>query len=77
VSRHRRRRQARTLTSRLDALRGVGPRRRKLLLRRFGSVAGVASASVDELQAALGPKLGRSVFDQLQAAPGDPAAGHL
>ncbi len=67
VSRHRRRRKARTLTSRLDALTGVGIRRRKLLLRRFGSVAGVERASLDELTEALGPKLGRGVFEQLHA----------
>ncbi len=66
VSRHRRRRKARTLRSRLDALIGVGPRRRKLLLRRFGSLSGVEQASVEELQNALGPKLGEAVFEQLR-----------
>ena len=70
VSRHRRRRKARTLRSRLDSLRGVGPRRRKLLLRRFGSLAGVEQASLDDLSATLGPKLGRSVFEQLKSSPG-------
>ena len=70
VSRHRRRRRARTLRSRLDSLRGVGPRRRKLLLRRFGSLAGVEQASLDDLSATLGPKLGRAVFEQLKGPPG-------
>jgi len=37
------------VTSRLDGIRGVGPARRKALLRRFGSVAGVQEASVEEL----------------------------
>jgi excinuclease ABC subunit C len=37
------------VTSRLDGIRGVGPARRKALLRRFGSVAGVSRASVEEL----------------------------
>ena len=68
VSRHRRRRKARTLRSRLDSLRGVGARRRRLLLRRFGSITGVEKASVDELQEALGPKLGQTVFEQLHAS---------
>ena len=68
VSRHRRRRKARTLRSRLDSLRGVGPRRRKLLLRRFGSLAGVEAASLDDLTATLGPRLGRAVFEQLRDA---------
>ncbi len=69
VSRHRRRRKARTFRSRLDSLRGVGPRRRKLLLTRFGSLAGVEQASLDDLSAALGPKLGRAVFEQLKESP--------
>jgi excinuclease ABC subunit C len=67
VSRHRRRRSARTLTSRLDALSGIGPRRRKLLLTRFGSAEGVRKATVEELQAALGPLTGRKVFEQLRS----------
>jgi excinuclease ABC subunit C len=71
VSRHRRRRKARTLRSRLDSLRGVGPRRRKLLLRRFGSLSGVEQASLDDLSAALGRKLGRAVFDQLRESAPD------
>ncbi len=37
------------ITSQLDGIRGVGPVRRKTLLRRFGSVAGVRRASVEEL----------------------------
>ena len=67
VSRHRRRRSARTLRSRLDELAGIGPRRRKLLLTRFGSAEGVRQASVEELQAALGPLTGRKVYEQLRA----------
>jgi excinuclease ABC subunit C len=67
VSRHRRRRSARTLRSRLDDLSGIGPRRRKLLLTRFGSAEGVRRASVEELQAALGPLTGRKIYEQLRA----------
>ncbi|MEM7350926.1 MAG: excinuclease ABC subunit UvrC [Acidobacteriota bacterium] len=67
VSRHRRRRKARTLRSRLDSLRGVGASRRKRLLRRFGSFAGVERATTDELQEVLGPRLGRSVYAQIRA----------
>ncbi|HVF58798.1 MAG TPA: excinuclease ABC subunit UvrC [Thermoanaerobaculia bacterium] len=67
VSRHRRRRSARTLRSRLDELSGIGPRRRKLLLTRFGSAEGVRQASVEELQAALGPLTGRKIYEQLRS----------
>jgi len=73
VARHRRRRQARTLTSALDELPGIGPRRRKLLIRRFGSLDGVRGAAPEELQEALGPVLGRRLWEQLRAS--DPTLG--
>ncbi|HEX7185159.1 MAG TPA: excinuclease ABC subunit UvrC [Thermoanaerobaculia bacterium] len=72
VSRHRARRSARTLHSRLDELSGVGPRRRKILIQKFGSVAGVREATLEELQGVLGQVMGRSVFNQLHAAPHPP-----
>ena len=72
VSRHRARRSARTLHSRLDDLSGIGPRRRKLLIQTFGSVEGVRQASVDDLQGALGQVMGRKIFDQLHTEPTDP-----
>jgi excinuclease ABC subunit C len=65
VSKHRRRRAARTLRSRLDELSGIGPRRRKLLLTRFGSAEGVRKASLEELQEILGQTVGRKIFEQL------------
>ncbi|HKI04578.1 MAG TPA: excinuclease ABC subunit UvrC [Thermoanaerobaculia bacterium] len=68
VARHRARRSARTLHSKLDELAGVGPRRRKLLIQTFGSVQGVRDASVDDLQKALGPSMGRRIFEQLHRA---------
>ncbi len=66
VARHRKRRSKRTLRSRLDDLPGVGPRRRRLLLRRFGSVDGVRSAEVAALQEVLGPVVGRRVWEGLR-----------
>jgi len=67
VSRHRRRRSKRTLRSRLDDLPGIGPKRRKTLLRRFGSLAGVKEASEEELREVLGPKLAARVHAQVHA----------
>jgi excinuclease ABC subunit C len=69
VSKHRARRSARTLHSRLDELAGIGPRRRKLLLKRFGSVQAVREASREDLQEALGQAVGGKIFEQLRAEP--------
>lgn len=49
VTFNRKRRAVRTLTSELLAVPGVGPARRRALLERFGSLAGVRSASPAEL----------------------------
>jgi excinuclease ABC subunit C len=46
---NRQRRSTRTITSELLNIPGVGPNRRRQLLERFGSLAGVKSASVAEL----------------------------
>lgn len=74
VARHRRRRRARTLHSRLDDLAGIGPHRRRRLLTRFGSLDGVARASVEELQEVLGPALARRVHHQLQESQPEEAS---
>jgi excinuclease ABC subunit C len=67
VSRHRARRSRKTLSSQLLSVPGVGPGRTRALLNRFGSVRGVQNATVEELQSALGPRLGRHVWHHLHA----------
>ncbi len=57
VTFHRRARSMRDLQSELDAVAGIGPRRRRALLRRFGSVAGVRRATREELMSVVGPKI--------------------
>ncbi|MCX8125603.1 MAG: excinuclease ABC subunit UvrC [Dehalococcoidia bacterium] len=47
---HRRLRGRQSVTSLLDAIPGIGPKRRKALLRRFGSIDGIRTATVDELR---------------------------
>lgn len=54
VTFHRSRRDARTLTSELTQIQGVGPRTVEKLLKRFGSLSGVKSASDDELAETVG-----------------------
>jgi excinuclease ABC subunit C len=49
VSFSRRRQVKRTITSELLQIQGVGPKRRRLLLERFGSLAGVKTASPGEI----------------------------
>jgi excinuclease ABC subunit C len=56
------------IRSRLDAIDGIGPVRRKRLLRRFGSVAGLSEASVEEIAAVpgIGPELARAIVEHLR-----------
>jgi excinuclease ABC subunit C len=49
VTYQRRLRQRQRLRSELDRITGIGEKRRRALLRRFGSVAGVAAAGTGEL----------------------------
>jgi len=65
VTFNRKRRTARTLTSELLAIPGIGPARRRALLERFGSLAGVASASLEELAAV--PGVSRDLAERIAA----------
>ncbi len=58
LKRHRGQRSAVALRSRLEGIRGIGPRRRRALLRRFGSFEGVRAAPVAELAAVIGKAAG-------------------
>lgn len=49
IERHRKRRSARTFSSALDSIPGIGAQRRKMLLRHFGSIKEISKASVEEL----------------------------
>lgn len=63
VAFHRRARSMRDLRSELDAVPGVGPRRRRALLTAFGSLAGVRRATREELASVVGPKVAGVVID--------------
>ena len=54
VTYHQRSRTRKGLRSAIDVVPGIGPKRRRMLLRRFGSVKGVKDASTDELAAVPG-----------------------
>ena len=49
VEYHRKLRKKRTIKSELDQIPGVGPKRRKFLLRHFGSVEKIKGTSLEEL----------------------------
>jgi excinuclease ABC subunit C len=51
ITSHRKRRTKTGLASRLDAIAGIGPARRKALLNRFGSIERIKEASLEELTA--------------------------
>ena len=67
---HRQRRDARARESIFDTLEGVGPARRRALLRHFGSAEGVLSATQEELEGVSGvpAKTARSIYAQLHKA---------
>jgi excinuclease ABC subunit C len=51
ITAHRNRRTKQGLASTLDAVPGIGPARRKLLLSHFGSLDAIRKASLDEISA--------------------------
>ncbi len=67
---HRQRRAAAARESIFDTLEGVGPARRRALLRHFGSAEQVLAASQEELEGVPGvpAKTARSIYAQLHKA---------
>jgi excinuclease ABC subunit C len=63
VTFHRKARSMRDLRSELDRVPGIGPRRRRALLTRFGSLAGVRRATREELATVVGPKAAAVIID--------------
>lgn len=49
ITYHRQRRSKGAVKSALDSVPGIGPKRRRLLIHKFGSVAGVKVATLEEL----------------------------
>jgi excinuclease ABC subunit C len=70
VSSHRKRRSKRTLHSALDDLPGIGDKRKRLLIERFGSVSAIRQASAQDLINVLGRKVGQSLYDELHGTVG-------
>ena len=65
ISGHRQRRQKTRNTSPLEGIAGLGPKRRQDLLKQFGGIRAITSASVDELSKVNGisAKLAEKIYD--------------
>ncbi|WP_265458991.1 excinuclease ABC subunit UvrC [Enterococcus sp. HY326] len=63
---HRQLRSKNSFSSKLDQIDGLGPKRKKLLLKEFKSVKNITAASIEELQAIGLPKgVAENVFAEL------------
>jgi len=71
ISYHRRLHRKEGITSVLDYISGIGPRRKKALLKKFGSIEAIKDASLEELSQTQGitPALARKVKDFLSSSP--------
>ncbi len=65
LSYHQKRRSLRDFSSELDHISGIGAKRKKRLLRNFGSVRGIGRATVEELTPFVGEKVARAIKEKL------------
>ena len=67
ITYHRERRSKGSVKSTLDLVPGVGPKRKRMLIRRFGSVKGIREASLEDIAAVPGLTLtvARSIKDHV------------
>jgi excinuclease ABC subunit C len=70
VTFHRKARSMRDLRSELDVIPGIGARRRRALLTRFGSVAGVRRATREDLASVVGARAAAAVIDYFARSQG-------
>ena len=68
IKRHRGRRSKRMRETSLTSIPGIGPTKARILLKRFGSLSGVAAAQPIDVAAAVGPATARAVAEYLGQA---------
>ena len=66
ITAHRKKRQKLGMASLLDAIPGIGPARRKALLKHFGSVDKIRAASVEELKSVVPEDAAQSIKANLE-----------
>jgi excinuclease ABC subunit C len=66
ITAHRKKRQKIGMASQLDSIPGVGPTRRKALLKHFGSVDKIRDASVEDLRAVVPEGIAQSIKAHLE-----------
>ena len=66
ITAHRKKRQKLGMASQLDAIPGIGPARRKALLKHFGSVDKIRAATVEELRAVVPEDAANSIKAHLE-----------
>jgi excinuclease ABC subunit C len=73
ITYYQKRHRKSTLQSRLDDIRGIGPKRRRNLIQHFGSVKGLAKATVEEISQVSGvsPKLAEEIYAALRSNSSD------
>jgi excinuclease ABC subunit C len=72
---HRQRRAKRTIQTGLENIPGIGPRTAHKLLRRFGSIAQLRSASVEQIARVVPRPLAERVSAHVAATAGSPLHG--
>ncbi len=64
ITYHRKLRSKSSVASSVDLVRGIGPKRKRMLIRRFGSIKGIQDAAVDDIAAV--PGMTRSLAVRLK-----------
>jgi excinuclease ABC subunit C len=66
ITAHRKKREKLGMASILDSIPGIGPSRRKTLLKHFGSVDKIRGASLEELKSVVPEDAARSIKEHLE-----------
>src|SRR5947209_687478 len=66
---HQKLRERRIVFSVLDEIKGIGEKRKRELIRRFGSVRHVREAPADQIAEVVGPKMAQKVLEYLRQHP--------